>query len=73
MKVWQVIGIVDADGWQLVRTLGSHRQYKHPEKRRKAAIPGKRSDDFHPRTDEDPIPDGSGPDVYVAVTPRPAA
>jgi hypothetical protein len=35
MKVWQVIGIVEADGWQLVGTRGSHRQYKHPEKRGK--------------------------------------
>jgi predicted RNA binding protein YcfA (HicA-like mRNA interferase family) len=51
MKVWQVIGIVEADGWQLVGTRGSHRQYKHPEKRGKVTIPGKRSDDLHPRTE----------------------
>ena len=48
MKVWQVIGMVEADGWRLVHTKGSHRQYKHPEKPGKVTIPGKRSDDLHP-------------------------
>ncbi len=48
MKVWQIIGIVEADGWKLVRTRGSHRQYKHSEKRGTVTIPGKRSDDLHP-------------------------
>jgi len=48
MKVWQIMGMVEADGWQLVRTRGSHRQYRHPEKRGKVTIPGKRSDDLHP-------------------------
>ncbi|MCP9487345.1 MAG: type II toxin-antitoxin system HicA family toxin [Gaiellaceae bacterium MAG52_C11] len=32
MKVWQIIGLVEADGWQLARTRGSHRQYKHLDK-----------------------------------------
>ena len=50
MKVWQVIGIVETDGWVLVRTRGSHRQYKHPEKPGKVTIAGKRSDDLHPKT-----------------------
>ena len=45
--MWQIIGMVEADGWQLIRTRGSHRQYKHPEKRGKVTIPGKRSDDLH--------------------------
>jgi len=48
MKVWQLIGIVEANGWELIRTRGSHRQYKHPEKPGKVTIPGKRSDDLHP-------------------------
>jgi len=48
LKVWQIIGIVEADGWELVRTRGSHRQYKHPGKPGTVTIPGKRSDDLHP-------------------------
>jgi len=50
MKVWQIMGMAEADGWRLVRTRGSHRQYKHPEKRGRVTIPGKRSDNLHPKT-----------------------
>jgi predicted RNA binding protein YcfA (HicA-like mRNA interferase family) len=50
MKVWQIIGIVEADGWQLQRTRGSHHQYTHPVKPGKVTIPGRRSDDLHPKT-----------------------
>ena len=28
----QVIEMLESDGWYLVATKGSHRQYKHPEK-----------------------------------------
>jgi predicted RNA binding protein YcfA (HicA-like mRNA interferase family) len=48
MKVWQIIGMIEADGWQLVKTRGSHRQYKHRVKPGKVTIAGKRSDDLHP-------------------------
>jgi predicted RNA binding protein YcfA (HicA-like mRNA interferase family) len=48
MKVWQIIGTVEGDGWQLVSTGGSHRQYKHAEKPGKVTIPCKRSDDLRP-------------------------
>lgn len=50
MKVWQIIGTVEADGWYLVRTRGSHRQYRHPHKAGTVTIPGKRADDLHPKT-----------------------
>ena len=50
MKVWQIIGIIEADGWQLVGTRGSHRQYEHPSKPGRVTVPGKRSDDLHPKT-----------------------
>ena len=50
MKVWQIIGLVEADGWRLTRTRGSHRQYKHPEKPGTVTIPGKRSDDLLRKT-----------------------
>lgn len=48
MKVWQIIGMVEADGWELKYVRGSHRQYKHPIKPGKVTIPGKRSHDLHP-------------------------
>jgi predicted RNase H-like HicB family nuclease len=32
VKIRDVMRIVEADGWQLVATKGSHRQYKHPTK-----------------------------------------
>lgn len=32
MKVRDVIRLIERDGWYLVATGGSHRQYKHPAK-----------------------------------------
>ena len=32
MKVKEVIKTLEADGWYLARTRGSHRQYKHSSK-----------------------------------------
>lgn len=32
MKVRDVIKLIEKDGWHLVVTEGSHRQYKHPAK-----------------------------------------
>ena len=37
---------VARDGWQLVRTRGSHRQYRHPEKPGTVTIAGKPGDDL---------------------------
>jgi predicted RNA binding protein YcfA (HicA-like mRNA interferase family) len=33
MKVREIIRIIEDDGWYLVRTKGSHRQFHHPEKK----------------------------------------
>jgi len=33
MKIRDAIKLVEADGWKLTRTRGSHRQYRHPTKR----------------------------------------
>ena len=41
MKVRDVLDLLQADGWVLVRTKGSHRQYKHPRKRGTLTIAGK--------------------------------
>jgi predicted RNA binding protein YcfA (HicA-like mRNA interferase family) len=46
MKVKETIKVIEADGWYLVRTRGSHRQYKHPSKSGLVTIPGKLSDDL---------------------------
>jgi predicted RNA binding protein YcfA (HicA-like mRNA interferase family) len=32
MKVREAIRLIEDDGWYLVATRGSHRQYKHPNK-----------------------------------------
>jgi predicted RNA binding protein YcfA (HicA-like mRNA interferase family) len=38
MKFRDVINRIEADGWQLVKQRGSHRQYKHPNKPGKVTI-----------------------------------
>jgi len=50
VKLRDVIKMVEADGWQVVGQVGSHRQYKHPVKRGRVTIPGKPGDDVHPKT-----------------------
>ena len=40
MKVRELIRLLEQDGWILVRTRGSHRQYKHPSKRGLLTVPG---------------------------------
>ena len=32
MKVRQLIRLLEQDGWKLIATRGSHRQFKHPSK-----------------------------------------
>ena len=46
MKVRDVIKMLEEDGWYLVRTRGSHRQYNHPTKLGLVTIAGKTSDDL---------------------------
>jgi predicted RNA binding protein YcfA (HicA-like mRNA interferase family) len=46
MKVRDAIRLVEQDGWFLVATRGSHRQYKHPGKPGRGTIAGKPSDDL---------------------------
>ncbi|OCQ95329.1 addiction module toxin, HicA family [Nostoc sp. MBR 210] len=45
MKVREVIKMLEADGWYLVRTKGSHRQFKHPDKAGTVTVSGKSSVD----------------------------
>jgi predicted RNA binding protein YcfA (HicA-like mRNA interferase family) len=50
MKVKEVIQLIEADGWYLARTRGSHRQFKNPDKPGLVTVPGKLSDDLAPGT-----------------------
>ncbi len=50
IKVRDIIKQLEADGWYLARTRGSHRQYKHPTKSGLVTVPGKLSDDLAPGT-----------------------
>jgi predicted RNA binding protein YcfA (HicA-like mRNA interferase family) len=50
MKVKEIIKILEDDDWHLVRTRGSHRQYKHQTKPGLVTVPGKLSDDLAPGT-----------------------
>jgi predicted RNA binding protein YcfA (HicA-like mRNA interferase family) len=50
MKVREAIRLIEDDGWMLVATRGSHRQYKHPLKPGRVTVAGKPSDDLAPGT-----------------------
>ncbi|MFZ1218620.1 MAG: type II toxin-antitoxin system HicA family toxin [Chthoniobacterales bacterium] len=50
MKIRDAIKLIEHDGWYLVRTRGSHRQFKHPGKPGLVTIAG------HPNVD---IPRGT--------------
>ncbi len=50
MKVREVIRLIEKDGWYLVATKGSHRQFKHPQKAGRVTIAGHLADDLAPGT-----------------------
>lgn len=50
MKVRDIIRLIEEDGWHLVVTKGSHRQYKHPTKPGRVTITGHPNDDLAPGT-----------------------
>ena len=45
-KVADAIRLIERDGWALVRTVGSHRQYRHPTKSGTVTIAGRPSKDL---------------------------
>lgn len=45
-----MIRLIEDDGWYLVVTRGSHRQYKHPTKSGRVTIAGHPNDDLAPGT-----------------------
>ncbi|WKJ90478.1 type II toxin-antitoxin system HicA family toxin [Methylomonas montana] len=50
MKVSDILNRLQSDGWVLVATRGSHRQFKHPSKNGRVTVAGKPSDDLAPGT-----------------------
>ena len=51
-KVGAMIKLLEARGWYLAATRGSHRQFKHPHLPGRVTVPGKLSDTLHPRTEK---------------------
>jgi len=50
VKVSEILRLLHEDGWLLVVTRGSHRQFKHPSKSGRVTVPGKPSDELAPGT-----------------------
>lgn len=50
MKISEVLRLLAEDGWFLVATRGSHRQFKHSSKAGRVTVAGKPSDDLAPGT-----------------------
>jgi predicted RNA binding protein YcfA (HicA-like mRNA interferase family) len=50
MKVYELIALIETDGWFQVRMKGSHRQFRHPTKRGTVTVSGKPSVDIPPGT-----------------------
>jgi predicted RNA binding protein YcfA (HicA-like mRNA interferase family) len=46
MKVRDIIRLIEDDGWYLVTSRGSHRQYKHPMKPGRVTIAGNLNHDL---------------------------
>jgi predicted RNA binding protein YcfA (HicA-like mRNA interferase family) len=50
VKVNEAIRRIEAAGWELARTRGSHRQFRHADRPGLVTIAGKPSDTLHPKT-----------------------
>jgi predicted RNA binding protein YcfA (HicA-like mRNA interferase family) len=50
VKVSEILRLLSDDGWDLIATRGSHRQFKHPQKPERVTVPGKPSDELAPGT-----------------------
>jgi predicted RNA binding protein YcfA (HicA-like mRNA interferase family) len=48
VKVKEIVALIEQDGWFLVRTNGSHRQFHHDEKPGTVTVAGKLSSDLLP-------------------------
>jgi len=50
VKIREVMKLLESDGWQHVRTKGSHRQFKHPVKKGLVTVAGSPNEDLAPGT-----------------------
>jgi predicted RNA binding protein YcfA (HicA-like mRNA interferase family) len=50
MKVSTLLRLLNEDGWLLVATRGSHRQFRHQHKPGRVTVPGKPGDELAPGT-----------------------
>ena len=50
VKVNELLALMQADGWKLVRQKGSHRQFHHPSKPGTVTVSGKPSVEVPPGT-----------------------
>lgn len=50
MKVRDLISLLHSDGWAVVRTKGSHRQFQHPTKPGTVTVAGNPAVDVPPGT-----------------------
>ncbi|VAX35949.1 Phage protein (ACLAME 338) [hydrothermal vent metagenome] len=46
VKIRDVIKMIEKDGWYWIKTKGSHRQYKHPNKSGRVTIAGHSGQDL---------------------------
>jgi len=50
MKFREMLNLLEQDGWFIVQTRGSHRQFKHGQKPGRVTVAGKPNDDIPPKT-----------------------
>ena len=50
VKIREAIRLIEDNGWFLVRTRGSHRQYHHATKPGTVTVAGHPGQDLHPKT-----------------------
>jgi predicted RNA binding protein YcfA (HicA-like mRNA interferase family) len=50
VKVREVLKLLESEGWLVVRTRGSHRQLKHPQRTGLVTVAGHPNDDLAPGT-----------------------
>jgi predicted RNA binding protein YcfA (HicA-like mRNA interferase family) len=50
MKIRDLISLIESDGWMLVRTKGSHRQFRHPSKPGTVTVAGQPGIEIPPGT-----------------------
>ncbi len=50
VKVTELLAMLQADGWKMIRQKGSHRQFHHPSKSGTVTVSGKPSVEVTPGT-----------------------